>query len=139
MSIEAALAENTAALKQLHALLANLQIRPPIPDSPSPTAAAPEVAAPAPKPKAEAPAATTASSSPTAEVAPAAAPEPKAPQAEAKPLTYEADVKPLIIALGRKDRAKAVALLAEFGAKVGTDVKVVDFPALVARAKELLS
>ena len=152
MSLENALAENSAALLKLSALIADLMARPPIPDMPisaMPPAIqaamqgraeppAPEVAVQTPKPKTPAPAAAqAASSAPTAEAAPAAVPATK-PEPSADPLTYD-QVKVWILNLSKKSRAQAVDLLADFGAKIGTDLKPEQYPAVVAKAQELLS
>jgi hypothetical protein len=123
MSLETALADNTAALRELHALLARLNAAPAeLPDAPKPQARS---------------AAPTAPSSPTAEVAPAAAPETSEPAA---PATYD-DVKRAIIEVSKaKGRDAAVALLAEFGAAKGPDLQPTPdkFAPFVARAAELL-
>ena len=78
-----------------------------------------------------------ASSAPTAEAAPAAAPATK-PEPSADPLTYD-QVKVWILNLSKKSRAQAVDLLADFGAKIGTYLKPEQYPAVVAKAQELLS
>jgi hypothetical protein len=126
MSLETALADNTAALRELHALLARVSI---------PAAAE---APPAPKSRSAAPTAPTAPTSPTAEAAPAVAP---ATTAAASEPTYD-DVKRAIIAVSaKKGRDAAVALLAEFGAAKGPDLQGTPekFGPFVARAAELLA
>jgi hypothetical protein len=123
MSIELALADNTAALRELAALLARVSV---------PAAAE---APPAPKSRSAAP---TAPTSPTAEVEPAAAP---ATTVAASEPTYD-DIKRAIIAVSaKKGRDAAVALLAEFGAAKGPDLQGTPekFGPFVARAAELLA
>jgi hypothetical protein len=123
MSLETALADNTAALRELHALLARVSV---------PTAAE---TPPAPKSRSAAP---TAPTSPTAEAAPAAAP---ATTAAASEPTYD-DVKRAIIDVSKaKGRDAAVALLAEFKATKGPDLQGTPekFAPFVARAAELLA
>jgi hypothetical protein len=123
MSLETALADNTAALRELRDLLARVSV---------PAAAE---APPAPKSRSAAP---TAPTSPTAEAAPAVAP---APTVVASEPTYD-DIKRAIIEVSKvKGRGAAVALLAEFGAAKGPDLQGTPekFAPFVARAAELLA
>jgi hypothetical protein len=124
MSLETALADNTAALRELRDLLARVSM----------PAATVEV--PAPKPQARS-AAPTAPTSPTAEAAPAVAPETTAPETSAP--TYD-DVKRAIIDVSKaKNYDGALALLKEFGVTKGPDLKPEQYGAVVARAAELLA
>jgi len=128
MSIETALAENTAALRELHALLARISV--------------PATEGPAPAPKTQArSAAPTAPTPPTVAAEPAAAPATKAEPSEPAALTYD-DVKRAIIEVSKaKGRDAAVALLAEFGATKGPDLQATPekFAPFVARATEILA
>lgn len=55
-------------------------------------------------------------------------------------IDYERDVKPLILKVGgSKGRDAALALLAEFEVKGGTELEPDVYPAFIARAKELLA
>ena len=118
MSLEAAIAENTAALREVVALITRLGAMPG-PDVVTP-AAVPANAKPAAKPPAPTPAA-------EAEIA-------SAPEA-----TYD-DVKRAIIEVSKaKGRDAAVALLAEFGATKAPDLKPEQYAALRARAAEVLA
>lgn len=144
MSLETVLAENTAALAKLSALITSLLERPPIPDGPSATPAPaerpqadtkPEKSTPAPRGEA-APAAAT---KPTAEAAKVAAPETKA-EPSAPTLSYDVDVAPAILGLAKaKGRAAATTLLQQFKAAKGTDLKPKQYAAFVTQAKELAS
>ena len=140
MSLESAIAENTAALAKLSALIAELTARPPIPDAPTatvaPAASAPRKTKAEPQGEAPAPtAAAPAASAPTAEAAPAAAPS---QSADAPAITYD-QLKPKIVALAKRDRAAAEQLLARFGAKVGTDLKPEQYSDVLAAFEEALS
>ena len=136
MSLESAIAENTAALAKLSALIAELTARPPIPDAPTATAPAPRKMKAEPQGEAPAPtAAAPAASAPTAEAAPAAAPS---QSADAPAITYD-QLKPKIVALAKRDRAAAEQLLARFGAKVGTDLKPEQYSDVLAAFEEALS
>jgi hypothetical protein len=140
LSLENALAENTAALAKLSALMASMFAR----DQGLPLAALPATASPEPAPAAQAPgkpsAATTARSKPTAEAAPsqpalsAAAPAPSpeatppaaaAPSAPA-PVTYEQVAKAITEAVKTR-RDAVVAALKQFGAARGVELKPEQF------------
>lgn len=59
--------------------------------------------------------------------------KPAAPAEDAPDLDYEKDVKPKLIKfLTKHGKQKGIELLASYGAKTGNDVKVSDFPALLA-------
>jgi hypothetical protein len=133
MSLENALAENTAALAKLSALMASMFAR----DQGLPLDALPATTSPEPAPAAQAPgkpsAAKTAPSPRTAEAAPApvsAAPVPSpeatppaaaAPSAPA-PVTYEMVAKAITEAVKTR-RDAVVAALKQFGAARGTELK----------------
>lgn len=106
--------------------------------APKPAAARAAAPGPATAPVAEAaaPSKTDTASTPTVESA--ASPSPSSTAAtEDEPLTYE-DVKPRIIALHKaKGRDVAAAVLAEFGAKTGQELKPDDYPAVLARIQAL--
>jgi hypothetical protein len=129
MSLENALQENTAAIRDLIAAMQGAPV------------AAPVVA----EPKAEAPAKTEkkakAEKAETPKVEAAATPEPKeevAPVADedAPDATYQ-DAAQAITALSKiKGRDAAVALLKKFGASKLPEVKPEDFNAIVAAANE---
>lgn len=120
MTLEAAIAENTSAIRELIAALAN--------GTPT-TAAQVEKVVKEAKP-AKATVATNGASStqePSSPLAAAAAPEPapaaETPQPGAASVTYE-EVKKAIFALaGKKGRDAVVATLKTFGAEKGTDLK----------------
>jgi hypothetical protein len=126
MSLETALADNTAALRELHALLARVSI--------------PAEAAPAPKPQARS-AAPTAPTSPTVAADPpwVDAPATTAAASEPAAVTYD-DVKRAIIDVSKaKGYDGALAFLGEFDAKKGPDLKPEQFAPFVARAAAILA
>lgn len=122
MSIEAAILDNTAALREVAAILARLGAMPALPPASAPKPqAAPASAAP------------TAPTSPIAEAAAVAAPATKVEASDPPPIlevvagapdvTYD-DVKRAIIEVSKaKGRDAAVALLAEFDATKGPDLQ----------------
>lgn len=130
MSIEQALAENTAAIRELIDAIRNG-----IPTTAAQVAAvAAEAKAETPKveKKAEAP-------KPDAEAESAATPEQKAEAADAEPVTYEA-VAAAITKLSRaKGRDAAVALLARFDARKLPEVDESRFGEVLAAAEEELA
>lgn len=148
MSLELALAENTAALK---ALLAHLQSgtlpRQPTPEEvdanikalnaqepaadPKPTPAPEQKAAPAPT----APTAEAAATAPTPKAKPQPAPEPAAPADEAPDYATTARaINDLVKARGRQ---AAVEVLAQFGAETLKAVKPEQFAAVIAACAEV--
>ena len=137
MSIEQALAENTAALAKLSALMASMFAR----DQGLTLAALSPTASPEPAPAAQAPgkpsAAATARSPRTAEAAPAPASAAPAPSTEATPpaaaapsapaqVTYEQVAKAITEAVKTR-RDAVVAALKQFGAARGTELKAEQF------------
>ena len=68
---------------------------------------------------------------PAAAAAPKAAPKAEAPKA----LSLKEDVAPLILQLADKNRDKAVAVLATFGASKGAELKPGQYPEAVAALK----
>ena len=135
MSLEIAIQENTAALRDLIKAISNG-----IPTTAQQVAAVVEEAA---EVKAEAPAKTEkkakAEKAKTPKVEQAATPEPKeeaAPAADDEPDATYQDAAAAITALSKtKGRDAAVALLKKFGASKLPEVKPEDFAAIVAEAK----
>lgn len=124
MSLEAALAENTAAVRELAALLKGARVTAPI-------AAAPEKpqAAPTPAPEAK-----------PAAAAPAAPAAPAEPQAEAKKIAY-GDVSAAVlkyVAKASKDAAVKV-LREEFHVPNAKELKPEQWPAVIARFNALVT
>jgi hypothetical protein len=126
--IEQELARLSAAIEALNATLAQghaaVDAREPTPEKPKPAqrAAKKETTTP-----------TT-----TTEEAPASGDQ----ETETSPveIDYEKDVKPLILKVGgTKGRDAAVALLGEFDVKAGTALTADQYPAVIARANELLA
>lgn len=117
MSLEQALAANTAALERLCALLANPPV---VVQGDAPVALEPE------KPKAEKPA--------KAKPAKAEAPKPAEPEA---PKVARKDVGDALMALAEsKGRDAARALLARFDVKVLADAKPEQYPDIKAAAEK---
>lgn len=110
MSLEVALQENTAVLKQLLEKLSHVgaAVAPNTP--PAPKAA--------PQPKAE-----------EKPAAPATTTPPPATE-----IAYDRDIKPIALALAKKDRNKLLAIYKELGVNVGTEIK----PEQFVKAKELI-
>lgn len=133
MSLEAVIAENTAAMKELTALLKGGAIA-------APPAAEPEQA-PAPAPKKDKPAkAEKPVEQPKAEEpAPEApAPEPEAPAEEAPALTYD-EVAKSVKAAAMRSRAKAMEILASFKIKHLSEAKPAQYPAIKAALDEIVA
>jgi hypothetical protein len=131
MSLEVAIQENTAAIRDLIAAMQGAPVAAPVVTEPKAEAPAKtEKKAKAEKaetPKVEA----AATPEPKEEVAPAADEGPEAPAA-----TYQ-DAAQAITALSKiKGRDAAVALLKKFGASKLPEVKPEDFDAIVAAANE---
>lgn len=139
MSLETVIAENTAAIRELIAALANG-----VPTTNQQVQAVVEEA------KAEKPAKAKKAEAPKqeAEPEPAATPEPKAepaaaaaeaePKAQAEASTYQ-DAASAITKLSRaKGRDAAVALLAQFGASKLPEVKPEQFADIIAAAEEAM-
>lgn len=108
MSLEAAIQENTSVLRELLARLSGAVITPPT------VPAAKEVEVPKPAPT---PAAAAALPTPPASAAPAAA------AASPSDVVAYDQVSKAITDGVKADRAKVVAVLAEFGVKKGTELK----------------
>lgn len=74
----------------------------------------------------------------------AAKPEPKEePKVEEATTTSSrlelADVTPVVVELAKKDRAAAIALLGEFGAKKATELNPFDYKAFLKKANAIIS
>ena len=68
----------------------------------------------------------------------AAKPEPKVEEVNEGELTL-GDVTPVVVELAKKDRAAAIALLGEFGAKKATELKAEDYDAFLKKANAIIS
>ena len=110
MSIEQALADNTAAIRELIAKISHGILL-------STEAPAPATKVEAPKPAATQPAPATATPTPAA----TAAPEPVV-ACPSEPIKYD-DVFKAITALVKTDKTKVLAVLSKFSAKRGPDLK----------------
>lgn len=128
MSLEAAILENTATLKELIARLTNTALTLP--------AGAVET-------KSEDLPITKKVTPPKAEPAKVETKEEKKPVGDSKPKAQEAidykTVSDLILALSKKNRQGVIDLLGEFDAQRGPDLKPEQYPAFAAKAKELLA
>jgi 2-oxoglutarate dehydrogenase E2 component (dihydrolipoamide succinyltransferase) len=69
--------------------------------------------------------------------APAAAPAPVEPKPDAPIPSYDDEIRPLIRTVSMTKRAELIALLGEFGCKVGADLKVEQYTAFLAALKAL--
>ena len=126
MSLEANIAELTAAVKELTA-----QLRVIHPHAP---AELPKIEAPVKEGK-EAPkseSATTPKSSPQSAQTPTKSSE------ESQPAVSYKEVGDCIIAISKMSRDKAIATLARFGAKSGKDLKPEQYPAFIAYCAEVI-
>lgn len=130
MSIEQALAENTAAIRELIEAIKN--------GVPTTTAQVEAVAAEAKaeKPKAEKKAEAP---KPEAEAEPAATPEPKTEPAAAEAVDYDTVAKAITRLSRAKGRDAAVAVLAQFDAKKLPDVAPEQFADVLAAAEEAMA
>lgn len=95
--------------------------------APTPTQPSSDAGPTGPKPDIAAPAASTPSSTPTA----ASQPD-QTPQADGEVLTYDKHIKARLQAYAAKNMQGAVALLGNYGAKKGGELKTVDYPAVLA-------
>lgn len=129
MSLEAAIAENTALLKelcaQLHRNNQHLEAM-----RGAPVGAPSQVK----KPEEKQPASSTG----TTKESPASS-APPATGAEAKPLSYEADVKPKAIALSKKSMDDFKAVLGSFGIAKFPDAKPEQYAEIVQALDEKLA
>lgn len=64
--------------------------------------------------------------------------EPKVEEVTEGALTL-ADVTPVVVELAKKDRAAAIKLLGDFGAKKATELKPVDYEAFLKKANAIIS
>lgn len=132
MSLEAVIAENTAAMKELTALLKGgavpvVQVEPEQAPAPAPKKDKPAKAEkPVEQPKAEEPAPE------------APAPEPEAPAEEAPALTYD-EVAKSVKAAAMRSRAKAMEILASFKIKHLSEAKPAHYPAIKAALDEIVA
>ena len=118
MSLEIAIAENTAALREVAALLLKLGAMP-----------GPGVSTPADVPP-------KAAKAPTPAPVPAEPPPAEEPPAE---LTYAHVTRALTSLMKGKGHAAVVALLREFKAEKGPDIKPEQYAAVCLRVTEMLS
>lgn len=153
MSIEVALAENTAATKALTELLARLTAGGVLQSTERAVPTAPDAASPTPaESKAalakrgegkdltagEAAAALHGHATPEAKAE--AAPPAAAPAPAAAPLTYEAAIKPLIVTMAKtKGRDAVVAVLKEFGVATGGELRESQWAAAAEAFKAALA
>lgn len=126
MSLEAVIAENTAAMKELTALLKGGAIA-------APPAAEPEQA-PAPAPKKDKPA----KAEKPVEQPKAEEPAPEAPAEKAPALTYD-EVAKSVKAAAMRSRAKAMEILASFKIKHLSEAKPAQYPAIKAALDEIVA
>lgn len=131
MTLEAAIQENTSAIRELIAAISKgiptttAQVAAVVAEAPQASAPTKEPEAPA-KPEPAAPAASQATSAP-------------APAASAPAPSYE-DVKHAIVKLsGSKGRDAVVTLLKDFGAGKGPDLKPEQFGDFIAKAQQLVA
>jgi hypothetical protein len=137
--LEEAIKENTAAIRELIAAIANG-----IPTTPAQVAAAAAEASTKEKPKAtvgvNGASSTPGQTSPTADAAaqdPAAGAAPTAPAAAS--VSYD-EVKAAILKLSQaKGREQVVAALTEFGVAKGPELKPEQFAGFIAKANELVA
>lgn len=123
MSLEIALAENTATMKQLIELLKGGAIATTAPEEPKKTR----------KPRGEAP------PEPETPKAEAKAPEPKPePETPATPAVEYKQVSDAITRLAAQNRAAAVEILASFGVKRGPDLKTEQYADALAKLQAAL-
>lgn len=130
MSIENALAENTAAL--IRNAMINERLLAVLERGAAPAVEPSDKPAKARKPKPEA------SAEPQAEPALEAAAE---PVAEPVALTYDGDVRPAILALAKadaNDTTRALEILNRFGVSNGSNLKPEQFAGVVAAIREAL-
>ena len=139
MSLEATIAENTAAIRELIAAIAN--------GIPTTAAQVAAVAAEAPKKeKGKATVPANGASSTSAETSPATGAAAQTPAAESAPtapaaasVTYD-EVKAAILKLSQaKGREQVVAALTEFGVAKGPELKPEQFAGFIAKANELVA
>ena len=137
MSLELALAENTAAL---NALIAIFTAQASAAQTAAPeAAAAPKFPAPTPAPKQKAAPAPTAPTAEAAETAPAAKAEPQAdpePHATEAPPDYATTAKAVNDLVKARGRQAAIDVLASFGADTLKAVQPEQFAAVIAACTE---
>lgn len=123
MSLELAIHENTATLKELIGALQSmgkLEIIP-VTDKPAPKKAAPKLEQPAAAPAAE------------------AAPEVQEEAAAPITLDYDKDVKPRILLLAGKDRQAVVEMLGRFGVTNAKELQPDQYAQAIADVNRLLA